>query len=55
MASVETRIRAGKTTYRVRYRDPAGRQRSRVFDRKVDADGWLTDNEHAKRRPGRRP
>ncbi|HEV8164587.1 MAG TPA: site-specific integrase, partial [Actinomycetota bacterium] len=49
MASVEKRTRNGRTTYRVRYRDPAGRQRSKVFDRKIDADGWLTDNEHAKR------
>ena len=48
MASVEKRIRAGKTTYRVRYRDPAGRQRSKVFTRKADADGWLTDNDYAK-------
>jgi integrase len=49
VASVEKRTRNGRTTYRVRYRDPAGRQRSKVFDRKIDADGWLTDNEHAKR------
>jgi len=49
VASVEKRTRNGRTTYRVRYRDPSGRQRSKVFDRKVDADGWLTDNEHAKR------
>jgi integrase len=48
MASVEKRVRAGKTTYRVRYRDPAGRQRSKVFARKVDADGWLHANETAK-------
>jgi integrase len=52
VASVEKRIRAGKTTYRVRYRDPAGRQRSKVFTRKADADGWLTDNDYAKRHSG---
>jgi integrase len=48
VASIEKRIRSGRTTYRVRYRDPVGRQRSKVFDRKVDADGWLHANETAK-------
>jgi integrase len=37
MATIEKRVRNGKTTYRVRYRDPAGGQRSRVFARKADA------------------
>jgi hypothetical protein len=45
MASVEKRVRDGRTTYRVRYRDPAGNQRSKVFSRKVDADRWLHENE----------
>jgi len=49
VASIEKRVRAGKTTYRVRYCDPAGRQRSKVFRLKADADGWLTDNDYAKR------
>jgi integrase len=48
VASIEKRVRAGKTTYRVRYRDPAGGQRSKVFARKVDADRWLHANETAK-------
>jgi integrase len=48
MASVEKRTRNGKTTYRVRYRDPSGRQRSKVFDLKRDADRWLNANETAK-------
>src|SRR3954453_426019 len=48
MASIEKRTRNGKTSYRVRYRDPAGAQRSKVFGRKVDADRWLHDNESAK-------
>ena len=52
MASIEKRTRNGRTTYRVRYRDPAGRQRSKVFTRKADADGWLTDNDYAKRHSG---
>jgi integrase len=48
VASIEKRVRDGRTTYRVRYRDPAGNQRSKVFDRKVDAERWMVDNEHAK-------
>ncbi len=48
MASIEKRIRNGRTTYRVRYRDPAGKQRSKVFTRKVDADRWAVENEHGK-------
>jgi hypothetical protein len=38
VASIEKRVRNGRTTYRVRYRDPADHQRSKVFDRKVDAE-----------------
>jgi integrase len=49
MASIEKRVRAGMTSYRVRYRDPGGAQRSKVFARKVDAQDWLTATEHAKR------
>jgi hypothetical protein len=41
MASIEKRVRNGKTTYRVRYRDPAGSQRSKVFARKADAQRFL--------------
>jgi hypothetical protein len=37
MASIQKRLRNGKTTYRVRYRDPARQQRSKVFARKADA------------------
>jgi integrase len=48
MASIEKRVRNGKRTYRVRYRDPAGRQRSRVFARSVDAERWLHENETAR-------
>ena len=52
MASIEKRTRNGKTTYRVRYRDPSGRQRSKVFSLKRDADRWMAENEAAKL-PGR--
>jgi Phage integrase, N-terminal SAM-like domain len=48
MATIEKRVRNGRTTYRVRYRDPAGRQRSRVFTRRADAQRYLTETENAK-------
>ena len=50
MATIEKRLRNGKTTYRVRYRDPAGGQRSRVFARKADAQRFLNETETAKAR-----
>jgi integrase len=48
MASIQKRIRNGKISYSVRYRDPAGHSRRKVFARKVDADNWLHANETAK-------
>jgi integrase len=50
MAHIERRMRGGKVSYRARYRDPAGRERSKSFSRKVDAERWLTEVEHAKTR-----
>jgi integrase len=50
MATIEKRMRNGKTTYRVRYRDPAGGQRSKVFARKADAQRFLNETETAKAR-----
>jgi integrase len=50
MATIERRVRSGKTTYRVRYRDPAGSQRSRVFAGKADAQRFLNETETAKAR-----
>ena len=50
MATIEKRVRNGKTTYRVRYRDPAGGQRSKVFARKTDAQRFLNETETAKAR-----
>ncbi len=47
MATVEKRRRKdkdgtlGPVHWRARYRDPEGRQRSRTFARKADADRWL--------------
>jgi integrase len=50
VATIERRVRNGKITYRARYRDPAGRQRSKVFARKADAQRFLNDTETAKAR-----
>jgi integrase len=50
MAHIERRVRAGKVSYRARYRDPAGRERSKSFGRKADAERWLAEIEHAKTR-----
>lgn len=48
MGHVSKRIRNGKVIYRVRYRGPDGRERSKNFKRKVDADNYLTTVESAK-------
>lgn len=42
MASVEKRVRDGRTTWQARWRDPDGRQRKRSFARKTDADRFMT-------------
>lgn len=48
MASIEKRTRNGQTRWYTRYRDPSGRQRTKTFDRKVDAQRYLTGVEGAK-------
>jgi Phage integrase, N-terminal SAM-like domain len=48
MAHIERRVRNGKTTYRARYRDPAGREHAKVFARKADAQRFLTEMENSK-------
>jgi hypothetical protein len=48
VASIEKRTRNGRVSYSVRYRDPAGHSRRKVFSRKVDAERWLHENETAK-------
>jgi integrase len=47
MASVEKRVRDGRTTYLVRWRDEAGKQRKKSFPRKVDADRYRAEVEHS--------
>jgi hypothetical protein len=44
----EKRTRGGKVRWYARYRDPAGVQRTRTFDRKVDAERCLTSVESTK-------
>ena len=48
MASIERRMRVGKVRWYARYRDPSGEQRVKVFDRKVDAERFVTGVESAK-------
>jgi integrase len=48
MASIEKRTRNGQTRWYARYRDPAGRQRTKTFDRKIDAERFLTKTEASK-------
>jgi hypothetical protein len=50
MGHIERRVWSGKPSYRARYRDPTGRERSRSFSRKVDAERWLAEVEHTKSR-----
>src|SRR5919197_3759111 len=50
MGHVERRVWSGKVSYRARYRDPAGRERSKSFARKADAERWLAEVQHAKTR-----
>jgi integrase len=48
MGHVGKRIRNGKVIYRVRYRAPDGRERSKNFRRKADAEKYLATIENAK-------
>jgi integrase len=48
VAHIERRVRNGKTTYRARYRDPAGCEHAKVFARKADAQRFLTEMENSK-------
>ena len=48
MASVERRTRNDRTRWYVRYRDPSGEQRTKTFDRRIDAERYLTGIESSK-------
>jgi len=48
MASIEKRLREGRTVWRAHYRTPAGDQRNKTFNRKVDAERFLATVENSK-------
>jgi integrase len=48
VASIERRTRTGRVRWYARYRDPTGAQHVRVFDRRVDAERFLTTVEASK-------
>jgi integrase len=48
VASIEKRSRNGQLRWYARFRDPSGAQLVKVFDRKVDAERFLTTVEAAK-------
>jgi integrase len=48
MSSIEKRTRNGQLRWYVRYRDPAGKQRTKVFGRKIDAERYVTTIDSAK-------
>jgi len=47
MATLKRRTDRGNR-WEVRYRDPSGKQRARLFDRRVDAEQFVTSTEHSK-------
>lgn len=47
MATIRRRADRGNR-WEVRYRDPSGRQRARLFDRRVDAEQFVVATEHSK-------
>ena len=46
----QKRVRSGKTRWVGRYRDPAGRERSRTFDTRREAAAWEQEREREMRR-----
>src|SRR3954466_6516974 len=50
MASVEKRVRNGRTTYQARWRDDQGRQRKKAFTKKGNADRYAATVEADKAR-----
>lgn len=48
MANIQKRVLKGKISWRARYRTPSGAERSKSFDRKVDAERFLTTIESSK-------
>ena len=50
MAHVERRSQGGKVAWRARYRAPDGKERSKTFAKKSDAERWLNGVEVSKQR-----
>jgi hypothetical protein len=50
MAHIDRRNRGGTIRYVARYIDPTGRERSKSFTRRADAQKYLTEIEAAKLR-----
>jgi integrase len=48
VASIEKRVRNGQARWYARYRDPSGNQRTKTFNRKLDAERYVTSIESAK-------
>ncbi len=48
MASIEKRTRDGRVRWYTRHRDPEDVQQNKTFDRKVDAERFLTTVESVK-------
>ncbi|MEP7021870.1 MAG: tyrosine-type recombinase/integrase [Pseudonocardiales bacterium] len=48
MASIEKRVRNGRSRWYIRYRDPSGNQRTKTFDRRIDGERYLITVESAK-------
>ena len=48
MASVSKRANRPTKPWQARYRDPSGRQHSKLFARKIDAERWLVSIENSK-------
>jgi integrase len=48
VSSIEKRENGSRLRYVVRYRDPSGQQRNKTFNRKIDAERYLTSVESAK-------
>ena len=46
----QKRVRSGKTRWVGRYRDPAGRERSKTFDTRREAAAWEHEREREMRR-----
>ena len=47
MATIRRRTDRGNR-WEVRYRDPGGQQRARLFDRRADAEQFVVATEHSK-------